>query len=367
MLLFITLFTFSACSNKQPEGPAAPQLKAYKVGTEPLEPRLIEQDAYNIPYWLANKASGRVLVRISPMDGLGPVKDDALEKIRSFQKSGDMNGIISVSDSRRPDALVRHFNTAWLAHTLGVADEVYVVAPLFESLTVDDLDGIKSSLTEEYPDQQKDIEGLTLTGAVAEGTINGVPVKISCLQDLPRTDKPVLLEIDLSFFETLYKNEKNTPILGIIKGFFKTLKEAGVVSDQVTIAMSNEDGLAPLKFRFMGRYLAQLLKEPGLIDSSDPPALWSERAAAWKTEQMSPRESVAIYKNIAKKFPGDAASRYDLSEVYFGLGDLDGAKQELAEAIKLDPGYGSACQAYADTLKKKGKEKDAEGFMALLK
>ncbi len=360
IVLFFAL-ALPACTKKQPEAPPAP---LFKVGVEPIKPQLPEQDTFNISYWLGSGVRHHVLVRLSSIDGLVPVDENSLAAINKAVQARDYRGLLAMGDTRTQGALYAPENVVYLAHRLGMVDDVYWVVPVFGSITQQDVDGFKEDLKKRLPAHAKEIDTIVLKDKIAQGEIGGVPLKIMGLQDIPTINKPLVIDIDLTYLAALYQGEKNTRILSFVSGFFKTLKERSLAADAVTLSASNNNNLVSLKFRFLVRYLSELFAAPGMIEGP-PPSLWSERADAWKTEQKSPKESVSIYRNILKKYPQDAASHYDLSSVYFGLGDLEGCKRELAEAVRIDPGYWHAYVEYASRLANNGKKKEADAFMTV--
>jgi tetratricopeptide (TPR) repeat protein len=229
-------------------------------------------------------------------------------------------------------------NTVFAATKLGLVKDVYWVVPSLTSLSQESLDGFKEYLKKTYPAQTKEFDQLRLDGNSAKGTINGIPVFIVSLQDLPKIDKPVLLDIDLSFFSNIYQDENKTRILSLVSGFFKTLQESGLQSDMVTISASNKNGLVPYKFRFLADYFVELFANPKMLDGT-PPKLWLDRADAWKMEQRSFKEAIPLYNNILKEFPKDAATHYDLSYAYLKEGNMEASRKEFNQAAALQAGY----------------------------
>ena len=346
---FLTaLILLSACAKK---GPEAPKLPVRNVCVEQAEMRKLELEAENVPFWLENGARGRILVRLSNIEGLQPVDEGAMDNLAGMADKKDIAAVRAAALGDRP--AFTSLNTLFVAKRLGIVDEVYWVVPIFGSIADQDIEGFKKYLKDKLPGREKDIDGLKLAGNVVQGAINGVPLKLMGLEDVQKIDKPVLLSLDGSYFAALYKDEKQTRMLSFISGFFITLRKWGLRSDMVTFSMSNADGNSPLKFRFVGSYLRELFTDPKKIDA-DPPALWTEREDAWKAEQRSYKEAVPIYKKIAKEFPADAASRFDLSVAYFKLGRFDESKKELDEATKLDEGYGIAYRELARATGAKG-------------
>lgn len=346
------------------QGPAAPPRPALTVGVDPIEAVLLEQDTFNVPYWLENGVKGRTLVRISGLDGLSVIKKADLDAVKEAALTKkDPNALANMGDALWDTQLYSPESTVYVAHQLGLVDRLYWVVPRFGSITHEGFAEFKDYLRKSFPSQARDVESLKLDGKVVEGVFDGMPVTFVSLQDMPAVEGPVLLEVDLSFVSSLYANEKSTRILALVSGLYDNLKGLGLQADHVTVVASNDGGLVPLKFRFLTGYFRDLFKNPALIDT-EPPAIWLERAEAWRIEQKSPRESIAVYKNILKSAPDDAATHYDLSYAYFMTDDMDSCGKELNAAAKLDPGYAAGFAEYAAMLAQKGKKSEAESFLA---
>lgn len=332
------------------------------MGADKVDAFILQQETDNIPYWVKEGASHRVLVRVSFLDGLMPIGDKAVDSLKELTEKEDLPDLIKEGDAFNQAASYNAGNMVTVANKLGIVDEVYWVVPEFDSITEQDLDGFKKYLKGSMPENGRDIDAIKLNGAVAEGKIGDIPVKIMSLLDLPKVEKPVLLQIDLSFFSNLYKNEKETKILSLASAFINTLKEKNLSADIVTVSLSNASGV-PLRMRFLGGYLAQLLKDPGMTEK-DPPAQWADRADAWRIAQESPRDAIPVYKNIINRNQKDAATMYDLAEAYFLSGDLEGSEKELADAARIDPGYALGYRDFAYRLAQAGKKDKADSFLA---
>ena len=364
LVMLMLAVLLSACSKKQPE---TPPKGAVRVGLDSIKARMLEQDTFNIPYWLEHGANGRILVRLSSLPGIKPVSESGLASVKEAARSRNFKALTEMGGAgvAKDSTIFTAENTAYVAHELGIVDEVYWVVPTFESITQPDLDRFKDFLKKDLPGQESEIDALTLKDKVAEGKINGIPIKIMAILDVPPIDKPVLLNIECSYFSALYKNEKETRILGFVSGFFVALKDRKLTAELVSISPSNVGGFVPVRFRYLALYVWTLLNKPTLLDGQ-PPADWSERADAWKVEERSPREALPIYKNLVKTYPQDTASLYDLSGVYFKLGDMENCRKALAEAAKIDPVYNLGYVEYATRLTQAGKKAEAERFVAAL-
>lgn len=359
--------TVYACSDKpagqSPEkGGVKPPPAVVKVGVEPAEAGFVEQDSFNIPYWLELGMKDRTLVRMSSFDGLAPVDGATMAKLKSLAAEGRYDDLWSAGDVTSGKPLYGAENVVYVANRLGMVKEVVWVVPIFLSITDEDFSGFKDYLIQRYPGIKDEIAALKLSGNTAAGAIHGVPVKMVGLQDLVAPSGPVILDVESSYFAWLYRNEKETSSMKFIAGMFNLLRKAGLNSDAVSISASSADGKAPLKFRVFGKYLQELLHNPTMVDTKAPPVLWSERAAAWKADQNDPEQAVRIFKVIIKKYPDDAASRFDLAELYFRLGELDACSTELKAASKLDPAYLAGFEQFRDYMINSGKPDKAEQF-----
>jgi len=327
----VTLISFAGCSKES----AKPKLPVYKVGLEPIEIVPLPEDSHVLPYWLQSGVSHRTLVRFSSVDGLIPVGDDVIKTIRELAKKEDFNGITALTTPAAQVAYTSE-NMVYVANRLGIVDEVVWVVPHLNSLSQADLDDFINYVSKDNPTHKVAYSALKLKDNIAEGMIFGIPVRIVSLQDLPKIEKPVLFDLDISYFHALYVNEKETGILTLASGLVNNLKEKGISTDMLTVSPSSS-GVAPT-FRFLAYYMKDLFHDPSMTDKT-PPKLWKERAEAWKVSQKSVREGIPVFKSILKSFPDDAASHYDLAALYFETGDAVACKAELDKAYAIDNGY----------------------------
>jgi len=357
-MLLLLLVVLPACKGNS--GKAA--LPALLVGKDQVRLRSLEQESENLSYWVENGAKDRVFVRLSSFDGLAGVSEEAVKSLKELGERGEYERLRQAGYGQGTGSLYNSDSVVYVAHRLGIVKELYWVVPTFGSVTEEGMKGFKEFLKKRLPAQAKDIDDIELKDKVASGNINGVPVKIMSLEDLPAIDETAVLDIDLSFLAALYQNEKDTRLLQFVSGFFATMKAEGLKADMASIAASNLDGKTPAKFRFLLKYLSELFANPAIIDGK-PPVLWSRRAEAMGVEQKNPATAIPLYKAILKDFPDDAASRYDLAEIYFGKGDMDGCRRELAEAVKLDRGYIAGYRDFAARLAASGKKDMADSFI----
>ena len=357
-LALIVPFIFS-CGKKRHAGPPRP---VQTVGVEPIRAVTLEQETYNLPLWLKDGASDRTLIRFSTYEGLTPIPDGQIKALENLADKEDFNAVAAAGDIFGAGRLYTPDSIVYLAHRLGVIKEVCWVAPHLSSLTDKDLEGFKAYLKDKFPDDTGETEKLALNGKVIEGKINGVPVRVVALPDVPKIEGTTLVDIDATFFADVYVDEEKTRLLSIVSGMYSFLKDAGVKSDCVTLSASNEDLRSPLRFRCVISYLTSMFQDPKLIDG-DPPAPWLRRAKAWEAEQKDRKASVEVYKALAQQQPDDAASRFDLANVYFALGDMKACREALADAARLDRGYMTGYREFAALLNKEGKKEEAKAFI----
>jgi hypothetical protein len=357
--LVAVLLAVSCAKNSERAG-----VKSMKVGTDSIDVAFIEHDSANIALWAKSGITSAILVRLSAYDGLSPVSDTDLVSIKSMVNKDDYAGLASSGDPASKDSLYGPANVVYVAYKLDIIKELYWVIPSFDSVDEKTVEYFKDQLKNLYPDDASEIDNISLSGKSAAGSVNGVPIRMLCLEDLASPGSPVLLDLDSTFYKAMYSNEKNTPSLAYISGIYKILSEVGIKTYSVSVSASGPDIQAALKLRPFSRYMARLFKEPELINSK-PPALWVERANAWRLEQNEPSISIPVYNKIIKEYPDDAASRYDLGDAYFMVSDYGKCITEIKAAAGLDPAYGEAFGWYAEHLAKEGKAAQAAMFRQL--
>lgn len=188
----------------------------------------------------------------------------------------------------------------------------------------------------------EEAHALTLTDGVISGRVRGLPFRCVHPEALPAIKDPVLVHIDLGYFENLYVNAIKTPAYPLLYQLIAAIRSANWPTLAFTLSYSNQETEYSLESRFMISTLADTLYHPALLDGGIP-ASWQLRAnAQYAADMFAETQSQDLLVEATESSPDDPAAFYDLSLALFRQKISDAAFTALDRAVALDPGYALA-------------------------
>ncbi|MBW2503325.1 MAG: hypothetical protein JRE16_02010, partial [Deltaproteobacteria bacterium] len=203
-----------------------------------------------------------------------------------------------------------------------------------------DLDTFRSQLIEQGMINEAESATLTIVDRSFSGALRNTPFAAAALPVLTDFKAPVVVHIDLSYFEPLYKNEISTPLLKIITNTLSVLKEKDLDVLAVTFSYGHLDNHIALDVRFIGHILTYLIEQPERF-AEKVPQNWSRQADALYLANFFQKEKIReLYQAQEEEDPQAAWVKFNLyhSAAEFKDGSL--ALQKLGEAVALDNMYG---------------------------
>ncbi len=174
------------------------------------------------------------------------------------------------------------------------------------------------------------------------GTVRDVPFTAGVLELLPSPDTPLILHIDLSYYQAQYTNEINTPVFQLIQDTMKQLQQMECNVLDVTFSYGNLDGRIAQDVRFMGDIHKDIMAKPTMI-FDDLPNNYKRQADALYLEALFRKgQAHELYLAQEQELPETAWVKYNLfrSNANHKRGDL--ALSYLAKAIEFDNVYAMA-------------------------
>jgi tetratricopeptide (TPR) repeat protein len=190
---------------------------------------------------------------------------------------------------------------------------------------------------------------LTLKDASFSGTLRGLPFEAIHYLALPEVNEPMVLHIDLSYFQGLYDNEIKTPLYELIHQAASTLNQSGWKPLATTLSYSTLEGEIALETRFVISNLAEILANPSLLAAESMPSAWGLRAEGlYAADMFTESKKLELYREAAELAPNDPTALYDLFQAHFMAKEIDQALATLDRAVAFDPGYAATYLALAD-------------------
>ncbi|RMG88910.1 MAG: tetratricopeptide repeat protein, partial [Candidatus Dadabacteria bacterium] len=151
-----------------------------------------------------------------------------------------------------------------------------------------------------------------------------------------------------------YETDFSTPMLAVLGTFFRELRAKGIRAEGVTISHSINGNYLPLKFRYLGAWLQELLEHPGRIDAPPPEAWLWQRDAELREAALDLAGAEALYRRLLEVMPESAAVRFNLARNLFLQERFDECFALLREAADRDPAYRLGFLKIGDDFARKG-------------
>ncbi len=324
---------------------------------------MVEQlhQAFKILYQAGAKKRSLLIIGASP--GLAPAGDAYTANVLADASQGKWGDLLEKDYPTSRIYPVNIYNYLFFLYKSGVIDKVYWVPPTKESVGKEPLDGFKDYL-KGIGIKDTELKGLRQTSDSIEGSLNGIPIRIFSIKELPKIKENVFVLIDLNFFNSLYENEVKTPMLDFFGGFMETLGSKKLKVSEAIISYSTADGQVPLEFRFLGGYLQKYLTDPQSL-SKGPLQTWKMRSEAMKNETFfQTDDTIQYYVDAIKLDPKDASLRFALAMAFLNQKNLEGLRAELDQAVALDNGYYTEYTEMGQYFQSKNMPEDADYFLS---
>jgi len=319
--------------------------KNLRVGIAPL-PRVVTMENHYESFWVWKKASvrNRVAVHIDTHIDLNwmPEKDD-----RAVMRANEPSDFQAVSirpgQFYKPGKRVLHVGN-WLYPALrsGMVKELYWVVPDSTVHSAQWLQALKTGMRLHFTNvNPREIESFHIRDSVIVGHLFGIPATILPLSQLPIFDEPVLLDVDLDYFQfdsALWLNRLPAPRKSV-RWLVEVLAKKKVASDLVTICYSVEQGYLD----YTNRNLGDSLRKALTFSQGDSSSNFSPDSAESKasTNQLklfqadarfydqNYRQASELYRAVIRNTPGNPKPYFNLAECDLNLGKPQKALQAL--------------------------------------
>lgn len=325
------------------------------VGIEPIENVVMMED-HNEAYFTWDKMGKRnkILLHIDAHIDFSwiDIKDphQILEEARSIREVKRMleMSILWEQFGKKREILVNIGNYLYPALRDGIAREIYWVLPGTSKPKITKkedamIKDILKRLMKKNPEGRRLVK---IKDNYITTRIYGKKFTVCRLPDLPKIQEDVLLDIDTDFFalESILSNSdlsgERRPWL-FPQELVEYLKRKGIRTNLVTIAYSVEGGFTPLRYKYLGDELNEILKNPQLSGNFRKIIAHRKQAEFHRSEKRID-EAIHEYENLLNLKPDDASGYYNLSSLCLEKGLVDKASLFYQKAIRIDPTYRTA-------------------------
>ncbi len=343
---------------------AASSLFACSAKPQPIEnPKIIGVDTFPqeikaenytevLRFWHKKGFRNRTILHISPYDGLAPVPEEKMQRIKAEIKgeSAPVTGEIVVTERDYLSAAAR----------MGMLKKIYWVMPFNYLDYIDAEVRVRQYLrgsASHFP--PKDIEALRFSNGCVSGKLGDVQIHICSSTSLPSIDEPVITTINSGFFPASSAAKKKN-ILGMMKLLLDSVVSKRLSSDSLHIvAAADEMALRG----YIHEEIIDMLRNPDTIGKSAPSGLWRLRDTA---DNMltggGVKEALALLKERGNEYPDDPYLVLMKATAELLLGMNEKGLKTIAKKCPENPLFCSGLVDAGVLLREQGKAAEAAGI-----
>lgn len=319
--------------------PAFEPLEPTNLLKEPTQVHSFETTAEALTEWRQAAEERPTLLLLSNNPHLTPVPEPLRQEAAQLFNNADLDTIRSMTTDRNPSPIMLPGMAVDIALRSGWFRELVWALPLRDPAKELSLERLQSQLLSSGIAGQDEISTFTLNELNFKGTLRDTPFLAGALRQLKDITGPVIVHIDLSYFQPLYKNEISTPLLDIIFQTLQTLKEMNLETLAVTFSYGHLDSQMALDVRFLGDVISYLIEDPARLDQEIPLNWQRQRDALYLENFLQKGEIREIYLAQEKDAPDDAWIKFNLYKSAVSHKEGKQALGYLAQAVKLEPIY----------------------------
>ncbi len=333
------------------------------AGVDPLERViLVESEREAIEAWVTGKQKADLLLRFDSSDDIEivhPTLAESMKNAADHLKRGNTNVLDQILPVLETSGMVA------LGRAAGLYKRVVWVLPVHTSIGNLPLDGFKSFLITKRGYSPSDLADLVQDGKYITGTLGGVPLTVTNLEDLVIEGETAIIDIDLNFFIGIpgaaigYGPGTAMPL-----EFLRTLGQKKIETRLVTVTLSNTSNVVPVEFRYMGRVISEALEDPTVLGQSPPERLTIAAQAERAMYENRIAAADSIYRILVEQNPLDPGYHYSLSLSSARMGKAAACVSHMDEAYRLDPMYARGLFQMANMLVSEGKLSVAEEIVS---
>ncbi len=364
ILLFSLLMMQTACdSPANKDRPAEPLLNSTKQSkvkqtqfkeqttVQGFEP-LVETDLLNEPtpvYRFETTAEALSIWRRAPErptllllsnnPHLTPVPEEFRQKTTILIGNANAKTLALATTDRNPAPLILPGMAVDAALRNGWFKELAWALPLRDPSLEVNLEKFTEQLSQTQLANDNEISSIAETDRTFHGTLRNTAFRAAALPLLQGLQQPVIVHIDLSYFQPLYKNEIATPLLDVVFNTLTTLKKMHLQTLAVTFSYGHLDSQISLDVRFLGDLVADLIEDPARLDQAIPSNWQRQRDALYLANFFQKDKIRELYEAQEKDAPEAAWVKFNL---YRSAAEhKEGAKalEYLEQAVNLDSIY----------------------------
>ncbi|MDD3641986.1 MAG: hypothetical protein PHQ19_00760, partial [Candidatus Krumholzibacteria bacterium] len=297
----------------------------------------VESNVQALQAWAGAKARADVLVHVDAVDDMAVFPPSLSGQIGSAADAlarGDAAGI----DRLAP--LLESGGTVNLWYQAGLYRRVVWVVPAAGSVGAASVENFRAVLAARRGYSAADLADLRASGNAITGTIGGVPLSVTTLEDLDVGEERAVIDIDLGWFVGRQGQDPSCrPGTASLLSVIRVLARTRIPAVYVTITRHAPSRSVPLDIRYYSEVIEEILADPELITGPLPPLYATMIQAEESLVAGRYGEARALYLDLTSR-------RGDMAGLHFSLGLVEGfldnagrSREALLKAYRLDQGY----------------------------
>lgn len=306
---------------------------------QPVHFQSFETAAQALPVWRRFSDKKPALLLLSNHPFFMPLDPEVSTRVLALTEQGSAQELFVASDHRRSDFLFVSGMATEIARKKNWFNKLYWALPIRDQQQKVQLAEFEKNLASAGILSAKDQISLNLDNGLVSGTLRQTQFLAADLSDLPSIHQDIIVHIDLSYFQPLYKNEIATPVLKEVLSTLEKLAEKNLNVLAVTFSYGHLDDQISLDVRFIGEILKTLIEDPSSLEQPLPQNWLRQSDALYLSNFFKKYKIRELYEAQQNEAPNSAWVKFNLyrSAAEFKQGNL--ALDYLAKAVALDPTY----------------------------
>lgn len=287
--------------------------------------------------WVTAEADVDMLVHIDIADDIQifpPSMQESMKNAADHLERGNVDVLDKIA------AYIESRGIVNLGYDAGLFKRLIWVVPAKVPVGQIPIENYKSFLATRRGFPEYDLEDFTSNEKHITGTLVGIPVTVTTLDDLEAGEGDAILDIDLAYFlgkkslDPLYRTGTRPTLQ-----FVRDIRSKNIRTRVATINLATTAGDNPMDIRYFGTIIAEALREP---EKLEPPVFekWTKMIEAEDSLVAGGYDAAeALYEQLVQAYPADAGLYFTLGVTRGFKGEGEESSEALVQAYRLDGAY----------------------------
>lgn len=296
-----------------------------------------ESNSQTLMAWADAGVRADILIHIDGTDDLAIFSTSLHETIKNTADHLERRNSEVVN---RIATIIENGGTVNIGMKAGMYGRVIWVIPSPGSVTDLPLENFKQVLMMKRGFPAHELEDFAVSGKHITGTIAGVPLTVTSLEDLETAGEIALLDIDLSYFAGLQAVSADyRPGTATLLNFLRVLKRKRIPAVMATINRASISQMAPLDIRHYADVIEETLADPSLLEGPVPEKYNLMIQAEKALTEGHYGEAAALYAGLVKTHPYDAGLHFSHAVALGFLDRGEECREAMVRAYGIDSAY----------------------------